>query len=266
MIIAIDGPAGSGKSTVAKLLAKELNHTYIDTGAMYRAVTLVYLEWLAEEEFDYDANSELIVDSALAKLNSSLISRILENANSGALHASLISQGNELKAKLRDDHKEKILSKLMDAIEIKIVGGETYANGQNLGEEIRSSLISSNVSEVSAFKVVRTKLVDQQRKMGESGDVILDGRDIGTVVFPNADSKFFLVASPEVRAKRRLLDLEARGEEVDLEALIADIKARDKYDSERSESPLKKADDAIEIDTSGLDIKQVVAKLKQELA
>lgn len=261
MIIAIDGPAGSGKSTIAKLLAKKLNHTYIDTGAMYRAVTLVYLEWLAEEEFEYDANSELIVDSALAKLDKDAVLRILENASKGNLHSSLMAQGNELAQKLRNDHKEKIFSKLMDSIEMKINGEEVFVNGQSLGQEIRASVVSANVSEVSAFKDVRNKLVEQQRKMGKNGNVVLDGRDIGTVVFPNAEHKFFLIASPEVRAKRRLKDLEARGEEMSLEALVENIKARDKHDSERAEAPLKKADDAIEVDTDNLSIKEVLSKV-----
>ncbi len=211
MIIAIDGPAGSGKSTVAKLAAQRLGFDYIDTGAMYRAVTFVYLK---DKGFKEDEKIDL-----------------------------------------------DFLSLLLPSVHIRFEGERIILNEENISSEIRSSQVSNKVSAIAAVKAVRNKLVDEQREMGKSGNVILDGRDIGTVVFPNADHKIFLVASPEIRAQRRLKDLEALGEKKELSELTTEIITRDKKDSERTEGPLKKADDAIEINTDDLSIEEVVTKI-----
>lgn len=211
MIIAIDGPAGSGKSTVAKLAAQRLGFDYIDTGAMYRAVTFIYLKdkgFKEDEEIDLD-----------------------------------------------------FLNLLLPSVHIRFDGDKIILNEENISSEIRSSQVSNRVSAIAAVKAVRDKLVDEQREMGKSGDVILDGRDIGTVVFPNANLKIFLVASPEIRAQRRLKDLEALGEKKELGDLIKEIVLRDKKDSERVEGPLRKAEDAIEINTDDLSIEDVVKKI-----
>lgn len=214
MIIAIDGPAGSGKSTIAKILADRLNLLYLDTGAMYRAVTLAFKK---------------------AKEASS-------------------------------DEDLEIIGSLLPSLSIKLEANKVLLNGEDVSHLIRSSEISNNVSHVAAFKLVRDKLVEEQRNIAnncpkEFKGTILDGRDIGTVVFPNADLKIFLTASVEVRARRRLKDLESLGEKVDLNLLINEVAARDEKDSKRSEGPLKQADDAIEINTDDLTIEEVVEKI-----
>lgn len=212
--IAIDGPAASGKSTVSKLVAEKLGLTYIDTGAMYRAVTLAYL-------------------------------RSLQNGGPGE----------------RIDLR--LLEEILGLIEISFAdnGKRVLLNGKDASEDIRSQEVNRWVSDVSAVKSVREKLVSEQRRMSRSGNVILDGRDIGTVVLPDANLKIFLVASARVRAERRLKDLEAQGEQVELGALVEEIKLRDQKDSERKESPLRKAPDAIEIDTDNLSIQEVIDKI-----
>lgn len=212
MIIAIDGPAASGKSTIAKLVASELAILYIDSGAMYRAVTYQWLEKTNGQKSDDDET---------------LISELLK----------------DLKLELSENSKKIIL------------------NGHNISEKIRENIVSTNVSYIASFKEVREKLVEMQREISENQAVIMDGRDIGTVVFPNADLKIFMLASAGVRAKRRQLELEARGEEVDFQALVDQIVARDKQDSEREIAPLKKADDATEIITDDLTIEEVVQEV-----
>lgn len=206
--IAIDGPAGAGKSTIAKLLAEKLNYVYIDTGAMYRAVTYLYLQ--SKRTFD-----------------EAYISKIAENIN----------------------------------LKIKNIAGKNtiWVDNKDISEEIRSASVTANVSRVAAISTVRTFLVEKQRELGKNGNVILDGRDIGTVVFPNADLKIFLTASVEIRAKRRFDEL--KNKDISYEELKNEIKQRDKFDSERKVSPLCKADDAITIDSSNLDIDQVVDKI-----
>lgn len=208
MTIAIDGPAGAGKSTIAKLLAEKLNYIYIDTGAMYRAVTYLYLQ--SKKTFDEGA-----------------ISKIAKNIN----------------------------------LEIKNIDGKNtiWVDNKNISENIRSSSVTANVSKVAAIGSVREYLVEKQRDLGKNGNVILDGRDIGTVVFPNADLKIFLTASVEIRAKRRFDEL--KNKNISYEQLKSEIKQRDKLDSERKVSPLCKADDAITIDSSNLNINQVVEKI-----
>ena len=202
MIIAIDGPAGSGKSTIAKLIAEDLGLVYLDTGAMYRLVTLKALN-----------------DGILGNL-------------------------------------DKII-KMLDDLRIDIKKNGFYLDDTNVSEEIRKPVVSENVSDIAAIREVREKMVDLQRKFSESKNVILDGRDIGTVVFPNADVKIFLIADAKERANRRYRELVAKGENVKIEEIYENILKRDKIDSTRKESPLKKADDAIEVDTTFKNIEEV---------
>jgi cytidylate kinase len=210
-IIAIDGPAASGKSTTAKLLAKKLKYVYIDTGAMYRACALDAL-----------------------KNNVSL-----------------------------KDHEN--LKKLIDKINIEIVysenGNKILLNGEDVTQRIREAEISKLSSEIAVIGFVRDKMVQLQREMGKKGGIIMDGRDIGTVVFPNADFKFFMIADVEHRAERRLKELLEKGKKADFETVKNELIWRDKNDSSRKHSPLKKADDAIEIDTSNMTIEEQVEKI-----
>ena len=202
MIIAIDGPAGSGKSTIAKLIAEDLGLVYLDTGAMYRLVTLKALN-----------------DGILGNL-------------------------------------DKII-KMLDNLNIDIKENGFYLDDIDVSEEIRKPVVSENVSDIAAIREVREKMVDLQRKFSESKNVILDGRDIGTVVFPNADVKIFLVADAKERANRRYKELVAKGENVRIEEIYENILKRDEIDSTRKESPLKKADDAVEVDTTSKNIEEV---------
>ena len=202
MIIAIDGPAGSGKSTIAKLIAEDLELVYLDTGAMYRLVTLKALN-----------------DGILGNL-------------------------------------DKII-KMLDNLNIDIKENSFYLDDIDVSEEIRKPVVSENVSDIAAIREVREKMVDLQRKFSESKNVILDGRDIGTVVFPNADVKIFLVADAKERANRRYKELVAKGENVRIEEIYENILKRDEIDSTRKESPLKKADNAIEVDTTSKNIEEV---------
>lgn len=206
--VAIDGPAGSGKSTIAKILAKKYNMTYLDTGAMYRMVSF----FLLERKVDLDNNNEVI--------------------------------------------------KYLDEINLDIQGESFFINKKDVSKEIRTPEVTAIVSKVSAVKEVRVKLVELQREIAKGKRAILDGRDIGTVVFPKADLKIFLIASPEERAKRRVKDYTEKGivGESYNEVLEA-IKQRDHIDSTRVESPLKKADDAIEIDSSFLNIEEVCGEI-----
>ncbi|MBC2856465.1 MAG: (d)CMP kinase [Cetobacterium sp.] len=208
-IVAVDGPAGSGKSTIAKILAKNYGFTYLDTGAMYRMVALYVIK------------------------------------NSISL-----------------DDEEKISDILKD-IKLDIVGEKFFLNGVDVSQEIRTPEVAIAVSPVSAIKKVREELVELQRQISKGKKVILDGRDIGTVVFPNADLKIFLIASPEERAKRRVKDYESKGISENYEDVLNAIKERDYLDSNRKESPLKKAEDAIELDTSHLTIVETVDKISE---
>ncbi len=206
MIIAIDGPAGSGKSTISKLVAKDLDLIYLDTGAMYRLVTLKALKMG-------------ILDGNLEDLDK--------------------------------------INELLDNLEIDIREDGFYLDGVDVSEEIRKPIVSENVSKIAAIKEVRIKMVDLQRKFSKAKNVILDGRDIGTVVFPNADLKVFLVADARERANRRYKELTEKGENVSLEEIYQNILMRDKIDSTREEAPLKKAEDAIEVDTTSKSIDEV---------
>lgn len=208
--IAIDGPSSSGKSTVAQAIAKKLDIIYIDTGAMYRAVTLAVLQ-----------DSIEVSDAERVK-------KILPTL--------------DLTFKRSDEGIQ-----------------EMYLNRQNVSREIRSDEVTANVSEISAYPFVREKLVEDQRNMASTHSVVMDGRDIGTVVLPDAEYKFFLNASAKVRAKRRFDENVEKGlSNQTLEEIEESIIARDHYDSNREHSPLKKADDAIELETDLLSVEQVV--------
>lgn len=205
MIIAIDGPAGSGKSTTAKKVAAELNLMHLDTGAMYRAVAL------------YILNQEIA------------------------------------ESRIRNPNQ---MTQILDEIEIKF-SNETnniFLNGKDVSVEIRENRVSEFVSEVSAISLVRERMVLLQREIATGSNVVLEGRDIGTRVFPNADVKVYLNADVNERGQRRFKELVKRGEKITLEAVIQDIELRDLKDSSREHSPLEKAKDAIEIDTTKLSI------------
>ena len=213
MIVAIDGPAASGKSTAAIGVAEKLNITHLDTGAMYRAITY------------------------------GLLKNKIEFTDLDAVEAYLES----VKLKFfKNDNVTKLL-----------------LNDSDITENIRSNNINVNVSEVSAIKIVRDFMVKFQREMSSDTDCVLEGRDIGTVVFPNADFKFFIIASDEARANRRLHDLIKVGDKNpdDFEIVLEELINRDHKDSTRDHSPLKKADDALEIDTTHLTINEVVNKI-----
>ena len=210
LVVAIDGPAGAGKSTVAKLAAKALGYTYIDTGAMYRAVAW---KTLAQKQPVTDA---LILDVV-----------------------------KDIDVRLSYD------------------GGVThvFVDGREITGEIRTPEVSHIVSQVAALGPVREKMVDLQRKMATDGGVLMDGRDIATHVLPDADVKIFLTASIEERAQRRWKEMKEKGYDMSLEDLQRDIAARDNADSEREISPLVQADDATLLDTTGLSIDEVVARI-----
>jgi len=208
MIVAIDGPAATGKSTSAKLVAQKLGFTYMDTGAMYRCITL----------------------------------SVLRN------HISLADEeALQLLIQEMDMHFERTDDNLVVRL-----------NKEDVSTLIRKPEVTSHVSAVSALPQVRNHMVDIQRKIAKNQDCVIEGRDIGTIVFPKADVKFFLVADDIIRARRRQLDLKAIGEEKTIDELVEEICRRDRFDSERSHSPLKKADDAVEVDTSQLTIDEQV--------
>ncbi len=216
LIIAIDGPAGSGKSTSAKLIAQKLGYLYIDTGAMYRAVTFMVLR------------NGIPIDN---------IKKIVE---------------------LADDIE----------IQLKFVNGRTIVNvsRENITEEIRSKEVNSKVSEISKIEGVRTALVAKQREMRNlNNGIVMEGRDIGTVVFPHADVKIFLTADLEQRVKRRAKEFGEKGIEITLNEIKDNINHRDDIDSTRTVSPLKKAEDAIEIDTSKVTIEEQVNLIINEI-
>ncbi|MDN6967298.1 (d)CMP kinase [Oenococcus sp. UCMA 17063] len=211
MQVAIDGPAGSGKSTVAKIVAKKFNFVYVDTGAMYRAVTL----YAKINQIDYEDEQEISEKVPLISLNF-----------------------------IPADPVQKVI-----------------LNGQDVTEAIRSQEITNNVSLVSSYQKVRDEMTERQRQMTEDSSVVMDGRDIGTTVLPNAEVKIFLVASVNQRAIRRFKENKAQGSNATLNDIKKEIIARDYKDSHRLISPLRKANDAIEIDTSELSIDQVVNKI-----
>ncbi|WP_455103859.1 (d)CMP kinase [Peptostreptococcus sp.] len=204
LVIAIDGPAGAGKSTISKLIAKNLGINYIDTGAMYRAITYKCIKE------DIDVND---------------IQRVVD---------------------------------LCSRTDVDFVDNNIYLDGQRLDEEIRTLQVSSRVSDVAKIPQVREFLLEKQREIGKRSDVILDGRDVGTHIFPDTKYKFFLNASAQERGRRRYQELIDKGQSVVLEEIIEDIKKRDHIDSTREAAPLVKADDAIEVDSTSMTIDQVV--------
>ena len=207
IIIAIDGHSSCGKSTVAKTLARLLGYIYIDSGAMYRAVTLYALRnnWISGGVPD---TGKIIAGLKNIKITFTW-----------------------------DEQTEK---------------NTTCLNGENVEEEIRRMEVSQNVSPVSTIPEVRQEMVKQQRENGKNKGIVMDGRDIGTVVFPDAELKIFMTASPEVRAQRRYLELKEKGQNVDFNEILQNVKERDRIDSERKVSPLRKADDALILDNSNL--------------
>ena len=201
--IAIDGPGGAGKSTIAKQVARALDIDYIDTGAMYRAV-----------------GYKLIRDNV-------------------------------------DMYDEDALLAMLEATDIDFSGGKTILDGEDISDRIRTQEISRKASECSALAPVRAKLVELQKKMGSTKSVIMDGRDIGTVVLKDAELKIYLTASAEERAERRHRELLLKGEDISYEKVLADMQERDYNDMHREITPLRKADDAIELDTTGMSIDEV---------
>ena len=205
--IAIDGFSSTGKSTLAKQIAKQLGYVYVDTGAMYRAVSLFAMQngYINPESFD---KQSLVNSLPFIKLHFQF------NSNLGF--------------------------------------AEMYLNDVNVENEIRTIEVSGFVSKVAEVSQVRAKLVEQQQQMGKDKGIVMDGRDIGTVVFPNAELKIFMTASPQTRAQRRFDELQQKGQNVSYEAVLANVMERDHIDTHRDDSPLRKADDAIEIDNSNL--------------
>jgi len=211
IIITIDGPGGSGKSSTAKLLASRLGFVYLDTGAMYRSVALAAL----------DAGIDLKNEEAVERV-------------AGSVEINFVN-----------DHGETRI----------------FLNGEDVSSRIREPRIDSASSLVSSYKIVREKMVDFQRKFSAKGDIIAEGRDMGTVVFPDADLKIFLVADLVTRASRRCLQLKNAGIETSLDEQTSSLSSRDMFDSNRELSPLKKADDAIQIDTSDMSLSEQVEKI-----
>lgn len=210
IVVAIDGPAGAGKSTIAKLVAEKLGYAYIDTGAMYRSVAWKFLQ-----------TGKVFDEAYISELAKTMVIEFKPEANINRV----------------------------------------FVDGVEVTGAIRSAEVTANVSRVAAIGDVREAMVEQQRRMGEAGGVLMDGRDIGTVVFPHAQLKIFLTASVEERAMRRYKELVAKGEQVDLAQLQKDIASRDKQDSERAISPLRQAEDALLLDTSNMNIQQVIDKI-----
>lgn len=214
--IAIDGFSSTGKSTLAKQLAKHLGYVYVDTGAMYRAVTLHAMEngFISEDYFNKEGLTDSLSDIDL---------QFLFNPELGY--------------------------------------AEIYLDEENVESKIRTLKVSNLVSRVAEVSEVRAKLVEQQKHMGENKGVVMDGRDIGTVVFPNAELKLFMTASPETRAQRRFEELTQKGENVTYEDVLKNVENRDYIDSHRKDSPLVKAADAVEIDNSHLSIQEQFDKV-----
>ena len=213
MIVAIDGPAGSGKSSTAKEIARQLNWLYLDTGAMYRAITFYFIQ--NDISYSYDEN----YTDTLKDININLI----------------------------NESSQKV-----------------YLNEQDISKEIRSTEVTRFVSTISTIPEVREFCVSMQRQIAQDSNVVIEGRDIGTKVFPNAEVKIYLTASVEERAKRRFNELDSE-ETITFEELIEDIKLRDQKDSNRKISPLKIAKDATVIDTSGMDFNQQITKIRKHI-
>ncbi|MBI3812905.1 MAG: (d)CMP kinase [Nitrospinae bacterium] len=227
LIIAIDGPAGSGKSTAAKILSKRFNYKYIDTGAMYRAVALKAIE----------SNIPLSDERRVS----------------------------EIAADIKIEFAPPLSSPPSEGGEGGGVNQKIFANGKDITLKIRDEDIGKGASVVSAYSGVRKVLLIKQREMGKSGGVVMEGRDIGTVIFPDAHIKFFLDASVEERGKRRYRELKEKGEDVRLDRIIEGIKDRDNNDVSRNLAPLKKSPDSIVIDTTGISIDEVIENMLQRI-
>ena len=218
LIIAIDGYSSTGKSSMSKIIAKNLGYTHIDSGAMYRAVTL------------YAFKHQYIVDNKID-------------------FQTLITNLSDIKIEFKQDPTtQKNL---------------TFLNGENVEADIRTMEVSKMVSPISEIPAVRDYCVALQQQMGEKGGIVMDGRDIGTTVFPNADIKIFITASPEVRARRRFLEYQQQGKNIPLDEVLKNVNERDYIDSHRAYSPLRKADDAIEVDNSELNLEETVNKVME---
>ena len=217
--IAIDGLSSCGKSTMAKELAKAIGYIYVDTGAMYRAVTLFALR---HDIFNADGSVQL-------------------------------------------EKLKEMMPQIGVSFKLNSVTGrpETYLNSENVEQEIRSMEVSAHVSPIAAIDFVRTALVAQQQQMGKEKGIVMDGRDIGTVVFPDAELKIYVTAAAEVRAQRRFEELKEKGQPADFNTILKNVQERDYIDSHREVSPLRKADDALELDNSHLTIAQQNAWLKE---
>lgn len=209
--IAIDGFSSTGKSTVAKQIAKHLGYVYVDSGAMYRAVTYYAMQKGFIDAYHFN------IQELISNLNSIIINFKFNNTLGFA---------------------------------------EVYLNDKNIENDIRNLEVSSFVSKVAEVSEVRQKLVEQQQQMGKQGGVVMDGRDIGTVVFPNAELKLFMTASAETRAKRRFRELTEKGDRVTYEAVFENVQERDYIDTNREDSPLKKAEDAIQINNSHMSLQE----------
>jgi cytidylate kinase len=217
IVVALDGYSSCGKSSTAKKVAAALSYAFIDSGAMYRAVALYFLQNKVD-----------------------------------------ISDINAVKKALNEVHVSFVFNPERQASDV-------YLNGENVEQEIRKMYISEFVSSVSSIPEVRHAMVAQQKKMGELKGIVMDGRDIGTVVFPQAEVKVFMTAEPLIRAKRRQLELEQKGEFLPIEEILENLRKRDEIDSTRSEGPLKKAEDAIELDTSEKTMEQQVEFVLQQV-
>lgn len=213
MNIAIDGPAGAGKSTIAKLVAKRLGYIYVDTGAMYRAIA-VYLT-----ENDVDVSDESVVRDRI----------------------------RDISVEIRYENEAQ----------------QVYLNGENVTGRLRTETVGNMASKASALPCVREKLLNLQRDIAAENDVVMDGRDIGTNILPDAELKIYLTASTGVRAQRRYDELAAKGEHADFDRIEADIIQRDKQDMERAIAPLRRADDAVLVDSSDMSIDEVADKLAE---
>lgn len=227
LIITIDGPSGAGKSTVAKMIARKLQYTYIDTGAMYRGVACAFMRKQSAVSSQQQAESE--------------------------------------------DQMQKVdnLKELLSSLDLRFEFGEdtrVYLNGEDISKEIREPALSMLASKLSQNRIVREYLYVLQRVQGKAGGIVLEGRDTGSVVFPNAQVKFYLDANPDERAKRRHKELFSKGTEVDIVSVKEDMERRDKNDTERDLAPLIIPEGAIYVDTSGLDVKGVVKVLYEHIS